>query len=212
LVDAHQHDPDLADDQAAGALGLVETRGFQGFGPHYSMAISTRTVYSNRIWKAPRSRKRPYCYLWRLVATFLLAGVGEAIVPTVQGRGEDDIKALRQLENDIAQAWVQRDSQTLDRILADDYTFVGAGDVLINKEQWVAGVDYPGIRTTSAIVDDLRIRVYGDAAVVTGRAIYRGRSKESGEFVRRFRFTDTFIRRDSVWKCVASHASALPPK
>lgn len=83
---------------------------------------------------------------------------------------------------------------------------------LINKEQWVAGVDYPGIRTTSAIVDDLRIRVYGDAAVVTGRAVYRGRSKKSGEFVHRFRFTDTFIRRDSAWKCVASHASGLPPK
>ena len=69
------------------------------------------------------------------------------------------IKALRQLENDIAQAWVQRDTQTLNRILAGDYIFVGAGDVLIDKEQWVAGVDYPGIRTTSAIVDDLRIRV-----------------------------------------------------
>ena len=72
------------------------------------------------------------------------------------------------------------DTQTLDRILAGDYTFDGAGDVLIDKEQWVAGVDYPGIRTTSAIVDDLRIRVYGDAAVVTGRAVYRGWSKKSG--------------------------------
>jgi len=61
---------------------------------------------------------------------------------------------------------LQRDAQTFDRILAGDYTFAGTGDVLIDKEQWVAGVDYPGIRTTSAIVDDLRIRVYGDAAVV----------------------------------------------
>ena len=63
---------------------------------------------------------------------------------------------------------LQRDTQTFDRILAGDYTFAGTGDVLIDKEQWVAGVDYPGIRTTSAIVDDLRIRVYGDAAVITG--------------------------------------------
>jgi hypothetical protein len=108
------------------------------------------------------------------VAAFLLAGVGEATVAKVQGGEEDDIKALRQVENDIAQAWVQRDTQTLDRILADDDTFAGAGDVLINNEQWVAGVVYPGIRTTSAIVDDLRIRVYVDAAVVTGRAVLPG--------------------------------------
>jgi len=53
----------------------------------------------------------------------------------VHGGEEDDIKALSQLENDIAQAWVQRDTQTLDRILAGDYTFAGAGDVLIDKEQ-----------------------------------------------------------------------------
>jgi len=154
----------------------------------------------NRSWSRP-------CF-----AAFLLAVVGEATVAAVHGGEEDDIKALRQLENDIAQAWVQRDTQTLDRILAGDYIFAGAGDVLIDKEQWVAGVDYPGIRTTSAIVDDLRIRVYGDAAVVTGRAVYRGWSKKSGEFVHRFRFTDTFIHRDNAWKCVASHASGLPPK
>jgi len=53
-----------------------------------------------------------------------------------------------------------------------------------------------------------------NAAVVTGRAVYRGWSKKSGEFVHRFRFrfTDTFIRRDNAWKCVASHASGLPSK
>jgi hypothetical protein len=166
----------------------------------------------SKVQEAISGLNRSWGWLCLFVAAFLLAVVGEATVGTVQGAEEDDIKALRQLENDIAQAWVQRDTQTLDRILADDFTFAGAGDVLIDKEQWVAGVDYPGIRTTSAIVDDLRIRVYADAAVVTGRAVYRGRSKKSGEFVQRFRFTDTFIRRDSVWKYVASHASGLPPK
>jgi hypothetical protein len=79
-----------------------------------------------------RSWGRPCLF----VTAFLLAGVGQATVATVQGGEEDDIKALRQLENDIAQAWVQRDTQTLDRILAGDYTFAGAGDVLIDKEQW----------------------------------------------------------------------------
>jgi len=63
--------------------------------------------------------------------------------------------------------------------------------------------------TTSAIVDDLRIRLYGDPAVVTGRATYRGWSKKRGSYVRRFRFTDTFIRRVNIWKCVATHASGL---
>ena len=124
----------------------------------------------------------------------------------------DDVKVLLDLESKMAQAWVQRDTQTLEQILADDYTLAGAGDALIGKDQYVAGLDNPEFRTTSAIVADLRIRVYGDAAVVTGRATYRGWSKKRGRYVRRFRFTDTFVRRESSWKCVATHASGLAPE
>jgi hypothetical protein len=72
----------------------------------------------NRSWSRP-------CFF---VAAFLLAVVDEATGAAVHGGEEDDIEALRQLENDIAQAWVQRDTQTLDPILAGDYTFAGAGD------------------------------------------------------------------------------------
>jgi ketosteroid isomerase-like protein len=116
---------------------------------------------------------------------------------------------LLDLESKMAQAWVQRDTQFLEQILADDYTLAGAGDALMSKSQYLAGIADPEFRTTSAIVNDLRIRVYGDAAVVTGRATYRGWSKKRGRYVRRFRFTDTFVRRGSTWKCVATHASGL---
>jgi ketosteroid isomerase-like protein len=146
-----------------------------------------------------------------IAAALLLAELGGATVPTTQAGEKDDVKTLLQLENDMAQAWVQRDTQTLERILADDYTLGGIGDFWIDKDEYVAGLDNPEFRTTSAIVDDLRVRVYGDAAVVTGRAVYRGSSKKEGKYVRRFRFTDTFIRRDGAWKCVATHASGLPP-
>jgi ketosteroid isomerase-like protein len=147
-----------------------------------------------------------------LVAAFLLAELGGATVPTLQAAEKDDVETLLQLENDMAQAWVQRDTRILERILADDCTLGGTGDFLINREQFLAGIDDPEFRTTSAIVDDLRIRVYGDAAVVTGRAVYRGWSKKGGKYVRRLRFTDTFIRRDGAWKCVATHASGLAPE
>src|SRR5262249_46344200 len=133
-------------------------------------------------------------------------------VPTAQGSQDDDAKVLLDLESKMAQAWVQRDTQILEQILADDYTLAGTGDALIGKGQYMAGLDNPEFRTTSAIVADLRIRVYGDAAVVTGRATYQGWSKKRGKFVRRFRFTDTFIRRGSIWNCVATHASGLAPE
>ena len=142
-----------------------------------------------------------------LLVAFLTGGV-----PTAQASGDDDVKVLLDLESKMAQAWVQRDAQTLEQILADDYTLAGTGDALIGKGQYLAGIANPEFRTTSAIVADLRIRVYGDAAVVSGRATYRGWSKKRGRYVRRFRFTDTFVRPGSTWKCVATHASGLGPE
>jgi Domain of unknown function (DUF4440) len=146
-----------------------------------------------------------------LVTALFLAELGGATVSTAQAGEKHDVKTLLQLENDLAQAWVQRDTQTLERILADGYTLGGTADFWIGKEEYVAGLDNPEFRTTSAIVDHLRMRVYRDAAVVTGRAVYRGWSNNGGKYARRLIFTDTFIRRDGVWKCVATHASGLPP-
>jgi hypothetical protein len=131
---------------------------------------------------------------------------------TAQAGENDDKKVLLELEGKIVEAWVQRDTQTLEQILADDYTLAGAGDALIGRGEYLAGIVNPEFGTKSAIVDDLRIRLYGDAAVVTGRATYRGWSKKRGSYVRRIRFTDTFIRRVSIWKCVATHASGLGPE
>jgi hypothetical protein len=143
------------------------------------------------------------------VVGFLLAVSFEGAVPARPTGENDDVKVLLQLESEMARAWVQRDAQSLEQILADDYTLSGTGDALISKAQYIAGLDNPDFETTSAIIGDLRVRVYGNAAVVTGRATYQGQSKKRGRYLHRFRFTDTFIRRDTTWKCVATHASAL---
>jgi uncharacterized protein (TIGR02246 family) len=145
------------------------------------------------------------------LAALLLFVFHKGAIQTAQAGESDDVKALLQLESQMAQAWVARDTQILGEILAEDYTLAGTGEHLIGKAEYIAGLNNPEFETTSAIVDNLGIRVYGDAAVVTGRATYQGSSKKRGAYVHRFRFTDTFIRHDRTWQCVATHASALAP-
>jgi len=53
------------------------------------------------------------------------------------------------------------------------------------------------------------IRLYGDAALVTGITSIEGRSGGQA-FAADFRFTDTWVRVDGRWKMAASHASRLP--
>lgn len=53
---------------------------------------------------------------------------------------------------------------------------------------------------------DLRIRVYGDAAVVTGR-LQRRRSTGGTVVDDDWRFTKVYVRREGQWRVVAFHAS-----
>jgi ketosteroid isomerase-like protein len=52
------------------------------------------------------------------------------------------------------------------------------------------------------------VRVYGDAAVATGRTRASGRSHGQDVTVV-LRFTDVFVRRGGRWQVVASHACAV---
>ena len=57
-------------------------------------------------------------------------------------------------------------------------------------------------------IDNLNARVFGDAAVVTGRTHGVG-EVEGSTYDVVIRFTDTLVRRDGRWQVVASHASLL---
>jgi ketosteroid isomerase-like protein len=59
--------------------------------------------------------------------------------------------------------------------------------------------------------EDLRVRVYGDSAVVTG--LTRTKGKFMGqEFSTQERATDVFVKRDGRWRCVLTHLTRLPKK
>lgn len=60
----------------------------------------------------------------------------------------------------------------------------------------------------SMTVDEVEARVFGDAAVVTGRTRVGG-SQSGGRYDVTLRFTDVFVRRDGQWQAVASHATLL---
>ncbi|HEY3134776.1 MAG TPA: nuclear transport factor 2 family protein, partial [Blastocatellia bacterium] len=57
---------------------------------------------------------------------------------------------------------------------------------------------------------EIRIRIYGDAAVVTGRLL-RTRKLNDQNVEDKWRFTKTYIRRDGKWQVVAWHASTTAP-
>jgi ketosteroid isomerase-like protein len=64
---------------------------------------------------------------------------------------------------------------------------------------------------TSAVADDFRGRVYGDAAVVIARLTYKMRV-EGREISSQERFTDIWVKLAGRWRCVATHSSRIAQK
>jgi ketosteroid isomerase-like protein len=59
------------------------------------------------------------------------------------------------------------------------------------------------------VADDMKVQTHGETAVVTGRATLEGQAE--GLPGGAYRFTDTFVKRDGRWHCVATQATTVAP-
>jgi ketosteroid isomerase-like protein len=137
----------------------------------------------------------------------LVFGVG-ILAQTTSGSAEQE---LMKLENEWAKSVVKLDLAFMDRILADDYTWTDPAGNVHTKAEEIASIKSGQGVVTSSVNDEIRVRVYGDAAVVTGRTTQKG-MVEGKEVSGQFRWTDTWVKLAGRWQCVADHVSNIPEK
>ena len=140
--------------------------------------------------------------VFSIVTGCALAVIGIAPPATLaadQGKVEQELMTLDQ---SWCNADVKNDVAALTAILSDDLTDVSVTGKLNTKAQDIANLKTD--KTTLCDEDMLKVRVYGDAAVVVGRATVK-----SATFNGQFRFTDTYIRRDGHWQVVASQSTEI---
>src|SRR4029450_12284729 len=102
--------------------------------------------------------------------------------------------------------WKQRDCAGWGALIADDWSVTHIDAQVITKAEALE-MCRTGPSVSSA-VDQLRVRVYGDTAIVTARnkATVSGSTPQ----VVVLRFTDVFVRREGRWVVGASHATRVP--
>jgi ketosteroid isomerase-like protein len=142
----------------------------------------------------------------KCVILISLLSPGLSQKPTRETRESRDIKELTRLETVWNEAHLHGDSTALDKLWAEDL-FVTVPDMpVMNKEEslaiWKSGKMKFDIYKTS----DIRIRVYGDSAVVTGQLV-RIRDANNKEFEDDWRFTKVYVRRQGKWLVVVWHGS-----
>src|ERR1043165_8390237 len=117
-------------------------------------------------------------------------------------------QVIRELDEERIQAQIHADRVALDRIYADDFIGIGPSGTVRTKPQVLADFTSKDLKFKSITTDDVRIRVYGNTVVETGRSTMVGQDK--GRVVPRDnRFTRVWVRRQGRWQIVANHYSTL---
>ncbi len=127
----------------------------------------------------------------------------------VNADSKDVETEIQQMETRRFQSMVKVDTHELNRILADDLTYTHSNGEIDTKAQLIASLN-SGERKYEAIQpEDVNVRVYRDAAVVTGRASMKTKSKGQ-EHSFQIRFIDVYVKKGKRWQMVAWQSLRLP--
>lgn len=112
------------------------------------------------------------------------------------------------LEHAWNQAEERKDVNALDQIMDDSLVYTDFDGTLMSKADFLASVKAPARNPEQNVTESMDAYVYGDGAVVIG--IYRVKGTVNGKpYLRRGRFTDTWIKHDGTWLCVASQNTLI---
>ena len=109
---------------------------------------------------------------------------------------------LKKLETDRAAAAVKGDVATLEKQTADDYTFINLYGRMSDKSQMVNAFKTGQTKLTSNEVSDMKVRVYGDTAVITGKADIKG-TLGGKDVAGQIMFTRVYVKKGGQWQSVA---------
>jgi ketosteroid isomerase-like protein len=135
----------------------------------------------------------------------LLAAVSAHAQPQSQRSVVDEI---RKVDRERIQAQVNADTVALDRIYAVDFIGIGPSGTLRTKKDVLADFKSGSLKFQSITTDDVRIRVYGNAAVETGLSTMKGQDAEK-VVPEENRFTRVWIKQGGRWRLVSNHYSNL---
>jgi len=122
--------------------------------------------------------------------------------------GQSTEQQLKKLEAEWNNAEVKKDVAVLNRVLAEDYTDTGPEGAIVTKAQTIASLKSGEDVIASCTLSEMKVRVYGDAAVALYR--YQVKEKFKGQDVSgTYQITDVWVKRGAGWQLVASHASKV---
>jgi ketosteroid isomerase-like protein len=115
---------------------------------------------------------------------------------------------LIRVANEWDRAMVENDAEAIGRYMAEDWIIIGSDGSIGDKPTFLQLIKSGTLSHDEMTSEDVRVRVYGDTAVVTARGVSGG--KYQGQSFREVeRSSCVFVRQQGRWRCVLTHLSRL---
>lgn len=123
-----------------------------------------------------------------------------------QSNHDADVRELERLETVWNEAHEHGDADALEKLWADDMEVAVPKMPVLTKADALKFARSGRMKFLTYRTSDVRVRIYNNAAVVTGR-LQRKRSMNGQEISDDWRFTKTYVRQAGQWRVVSFHAS-----
>ena len=146
--------------------------------------------------------------------------VGSAVILAIAGCGSSGKNArvenaasveqeIRSVLDQYAPALLNKDAATLDRIWADDLSFINPRGELLSKQDRIDNIKTGSTAFKSISESEKQIRIYGATAVVTLKVVIEGQySGQEGSGA--YRVTTVWARPKGAWQMVAVQMTQIP--
>jgi ketosteroid isomerase-like protein len=144
-----------------------------------------------------------------VAAAFFLV-TAAALPARGQGAGPSVEDQLKKMEKDRAAAVIKGDVATLDTLTADDYMMINLNGQLADKSTTMNNIKTGSIKLTANDVSDMKVRIYGNTAIVTGKSTAKG-SIGGRELKGPVMFTRVYVKNNGKWQSVAFQQTPIVP-
>ena len=138
---------------------------------------------------------------------FLLVLMAAAPIAAQTSHSDAETKILA-LENAWNQAQIHHDAAALGTLLPETFVYTDYDGTVMTKAQFLVDLKDPNYVATLVANENEHVFTYDNAAIVTGTYHTKGKYKGT-PFEHWGRFTDTWVRQNGLWQCVASHTNLI---
>lgn len=142
---------------------------------------------------------------FRKILTLTLAVLACAAYP-VPAQDKSDATTIRKLEEKWTESYKNRKIDILSSLLAEDFVITVEDGNTYSKAGYITHTADSSVKVEVAEIKELKVRLHGNVAVVTGA--YHEKGKSNGKpYEYHDRLTDIWMKFGNQWQVIASHYS-----